>query len=72
MILDQILADKRIEVDARKANTPLDALKAMACDAPPVRNFASAVSGQSVAGCRLPVASALTPIPPAGCGGGGV
>ena len=74
MILDQILADKRIEVDARKADVPLDTQKAMACDALPARDFESAVSGQSVAGCQLPVAGEPPhpafghPLPPAGEG----
>ena len=47
MILDQILADKRIEVADRKSRIPVDDLKRIAADAPPARDFASALrSGQ--------------------------
>ena len=41
MILDRILADKRTEVAARKAEVPQDGLKLAAQDAPPARDFVS-------------------------------
>jgi len=43
LILDRILADKRIEVEARKARTPLEQLRDAIREAPPPRDFASAI-----------------------------
>ena len=43
MILDKITAVKRSEVAARKAATPLAALKEMIAGAPPVRDFGAAL-----------------------------
>ena len=45
MILDKILADKRLEVEARKAELSLEELRRRAQDAPPPRDFASALGG---------------------------
>lgn len=50
MILDQILADKRIEIEAAKARTSLEELQAALANAPPPRDFRSALrmtEGQS-------------------------
>ena len=46
MILDKILADKRIEVEARKAEAPLDAVVKAAESAPPTRDFTSDVKSE--------------------------
>ncbi len=43
MILNQILADKRTEVADRKSRIPVADLKRIASDAPPPRDFASAL-----------------------------
>ena len=42
-VLDRILADKRIEVSARKARVSLDQMRRSAQDVPPPRDFASAL-----------------------------
>jgi len=44
LILDAILADKRIEVAAKKTHTPLDQIKAEALKSPAPRDFAAAVT----------------------------
>ena len=59
MILDRILADKRTELDTRKAERPLEDVKSAARDAAPPRDFASAVSA------RHPAKSACGPKPSA-------
>jgi indole-3-glycerol phosphate synthase len=45
LILDKMLADKRLEVEARKAELSLEELRRRAQDAPPPRDFASALGG---------------------------
>jgi indole-3-glycerol phosphate synthase len=45
-ILDRILVDKRIEVEARKAEAPLDAVVKAAESAPPPRDFTSDVKSE--------------------------
>ena len=45
MILDKILADKRIEVECRKAEIPLELLKEEASKSPSPRDFAGALAG---------------------------
>ncbi len=45
-VLDQILANKRIEVERAKRERPLGALAARAASADPPRNFHAAVSGK--------------------------
>lgn len=44
MILDRILEQKKVEVEARKANTPLDELIREANDTPPALDFVAALS----------------------------
>ena len=53
MILDQILADKRTEVGARKARVPLEDLKRAARDAAPARVFAAAICAERSGSCGL-------------------
>jgi indole-3-glycerol phosphate synthase len=49
-ILARICADKRDHIEALKAQTPLDDMKARAGDAPPVRGFIAALSARVAAG----------------------
>ncbi len=44
MILDDIIAHKKLEVDAQKQNTPLDEIKQALVDVEPVRGFKAAIS----------------------------
>jgi len=53
LILDRILADKRAEVDTRKAQTPLDGLKRAVRDAAPARDFAAAIRAERSGSCGL-------------------
>ncbi len=53
MILDKILADKRIEVQERQSRIPLADLKRMATDTPPPRDFAAAL-GSGHSALRIP------------------
>jgi indole-3-glycerol phosphate synthase len=48
MILDQIVADNRQELEDRKRITPLEDLKKMALAQPPPLDFASALRGEGV------------------------
>jgi len=66
LILDRILADKRIEVGARKALTPLEQLRDAIREAPPPRDFESAISSQRSA----PGEAAPSPLPRKGRGEG--
>ncbi len=49
MILDEIVANKRIEIDKRKARIPLDEFRRRAESAPEPRDFAAALQGERVA-----------------------
>lgn len=49
MILDRILADKRIEIADRKARTPQELLRDAIPNAPPVRDFKASLSGDRIA-----------------------
>ena len=44
MILDEIIAHKKLEVDTQKKNTPLDEIKRNLTDVDPVRGFKKAIS----------------------------
>jgi len=44
-ILDKIVATKREEIAAAQAARPLDELRSMLCDSPPVRDFFAALTG---------------------------
>ena len=46
MILDKILADKRIEVDARKAHVPQEQVECEAYASAPARGFGNALAGE--------------------------
>ena len=48
-ILDEIVARKQSELDARKRKTPLNSLKSAAQDSPPLRRFCAALSGRDAA-----------------------
>lgn len=52
MILDTIVASKRVELARAKANTPLAELRRRLRDAPPARDFAAAVAAAG-GPCRL-------------------
>lgn len=52
-ILDDIIAYKRQEVAAAKANAPLSAIEALAKDAPPVRGFHHALAKKASSGFAL-------------------
>ncbi len=48
MILDQIVADNRLELEIRKGSFPLEELRRVALEQPPPLNFASALRGERV------------------------
>jgi len=48
MILDQIVADNRLELETRKGSFPLEELRRVALEQPPPVDFASALRGERV------------------------
>ena len=48
MILDQIVADNRLELETRKGSLPLEELRRVALERPPPLDFASALRGNHV------------------------
>ncbi len=48
MILDQIVADNRLELETRKGSFPLEELRRVALEQPPPLDFASALRGERV------------------------
>ncbi len=52
-ILDRIIADKRIEVERRKAQRPLETLKRQVVDLDKCRNFHNAVTGPNKRGVNV-------------------
>ncbi len=48
MILDQIVDDNRLELEARKCSFPLAELRRVALEQPPPRDFASALRGDRI------------------------
>ena len=48
MILDQIVADNRLELEIRKRSFPLEELRRVALEQPPPLDFASALRGERV------------------------
>jgi len=48
MILDQIVADNRLELEIRKGSFPLEELRRVALEQPPPLDFASALRGERV------------------------
>ncbi len=48
MILEQIVADNRLELEARKRRVPLEELKRVALIQPPTLDFASALRGERI------------------------